>query len=149
MTRSAQDIGDRLDIEDVLTRYAWSIDTASWDGLDEVFTPDAFIDYTSAGGIKGNYPEIKEWLSTVLPFFAAYQHLVTNKDIRIDGDTATSRCQFYNPMVQKADDGGTSMFFVGGEYRDQLVRTADGWRIKERIEHSVWTDGNVPAAPPS
>jgi 3-phenylpropionate/cinnamic acid dioxygenase small subunit len=149
MSDAIQALTDRLEIEDVLTRYAWSIDTATWDGLDEVFTPDAFIDYTSAGGIKGAFPEIKEWLSTVLPHFPAYQHLVTNKDIRIDGDTATSRCQFYNPMAQKAADGGTSMFFVGGEYRDKLVRTSDGWRISERIEHSVWTDGNLPAAPPA
>ena len=147
MSDALEHLANRLEIEDVLTRYAWSIDTASWDGLDDVFTPDAFIDYTSAGGIKGQYPEIKEWLSSVLPHFPAYQHLVTNKDIQIDGDTATSRCQFYNPMAQKAADGSTSMFFVGGEYRDKFVRTADGWRIKERIEHSVWTDGNVPAPP--
>ena len=47
-------------------------------------TPDAFVDYTSAGGIKGQFPEIKAWLSQVLPHFPAYQHLVTNKDIRIE-----------------------------------------------------------------
>jgi hypothetical protein len=52
-------------------------------------------------------------------------------------------------MAQKAADGGTSMFFVGGEYRDKLVRTPQGWRISERIEHSVWTDGNLPATPPA
>jgi 3-phenylpropionate/cinnamic acid dioxygenase small subunit len=143
-----QDIADRLAIEDVLTRYAWSIDKGEFDGLDQVFTPDAFVDYTSAGGIKGNYPEIKQWLSTVLPHFPAYQHFVTNRDIRIDGDTATSRAEFYNPMAQQKE-GGLSLFFVGGEYHDKLVRTSDGWRIEERIEKSVWTDGDVPAAPPA
>jgi 3-phenylpropionate/cinnamic acid dioxygenase small subunit len=148
MTISAQDITDRLEIEDVLTRYAWSIDTGEFDGLDKVFTSDAFVDYTSAGGIKGNYPEIKEWLSTVLPHFPAYQHFVTNKDIRIDGDTATSRAGFYNPMAQ-AKEGGLSFFFVGGEYHDKLVRTPEGWRIKERIEKTVWADGDVPATPPA
>ena len=148
MTISTQDIADRLEIEDVLTRYAWSIDGGEFDGLDQVFTPDAFVDYTSAGGIKGNYPEIKKWLSTVLPHFPAYQHFVTNKDIRIEGDTATSRAGFYNPMAQ-AKEGGLSFFFVGGEYHDKLVRTPDGWRIKERIEKTVWADGDVPAAPPA
>ena len=149
MATSLEQLADRLAIEDVLTRYAWSIDTSNFDGLDEVFTPDAFVDYTSAGGIKGQYPEVKAWLAAVLPHFPAYQHLVTNKDISIEGDTATSRCQFYNPMMQKGADGATSMFFVGGEYRDKLVRTPDGWRISERIEHSVWTDGNLPAEPPA
>lgn len=144
-----QAISDRIEIEDVLTRYAWSIDSQEFDGLDDVFTPDAFVDYTSAGGIKGQYPEIKAWLSQVLPHFPAYQHFVTNRDIRIDGDTATSRAAFYNPMGQAAGDGTLSFFFIGGEYHDQLVRTPAGWRIKERIEKTVWADGNVPATPPA
>ncbi len=149
MTMSAQEISDRFEIEDVLTRYAWSIDKREFDGLDDVFTADASIDYSSSGGIKGKFPEVKQWLSTVLPYFPAYQHFVTNKDIRIDGDKATSRAEFYNPMMQAKEGGATSLFFVGGEYHDQLVRTADGWRIAERVEVSIWTDGDVPAAPPA
>jgi len=149
MTMSAQEISDRFEIEDVLTRYAWSIDKREFDGLDDVFTPDASIDYSSSGGIKGKFPEVKQWLATVLPYFPAYQHFVTNKDIRIDGDKATSRAEFYNPMMQAKEGGATSLFFVGGEYHDQLVRTADGWRIAERVEVSIWTDGDVPSAPPA
>ncbi len=143
-----QRIADRLEIEDVLTRYAWSIDSKSFDGLDDVFTADAQIDYTSSGGIAGAYPEVKAWLASVLPHFPAYQHLVTNKQIEVSGDTATSRSEFYNPMMQQKPDGSTSLFFVGGEYHDRLTRTASGWRIKERIEKSVWTDGDMPTAVP-
>src|SRR4051794_11545720 len=108
-------IADRLEIEDVLTRYAWSIDTKSFDGLDEVFTPDAHIDYSSSGGIAGAYPEVKAWLASVLPHFPAYQHLVTNKQIQLRGDSATCRSEFYNPMMQNKGGGKTSLFFVGGE----------------------------------
>ncbi len=143
-----QRIADRLEIEDVLTRYAWSIDSKSFDGLDDVFTADAQIDYTSSGGIAGAYPEVKAWLASVLPHFPAYQHLVTNKQIEVSGDTATSRSEFYNPMMQQKPDGSTSLFFVVGEYHDRLTRTASGWRIKERIEKSVWTDGDMPTAVP-
>ncbi len=141
-------IADRLDIEEVLTRYAWALDTKQFDGLDEVFTPDARIDYSSSGGIAGAFPEVKAWLASVLPHFPAYQHLVTNKHITLDGDRATSRAEFYNPMVTSRPDGSQGIFFVGGEYHDELVRTADGWRIRERVERSVWTDGDVPAVPP-
>ena len=42
MGTSLEQLADRLAIEDVLTRYAWSIDTKNFDGLDEVFAPDAF-----------------------------------------------------------------------------------------------------------
>jgi 3-phenylpropionate/cinnamic acid dioxygenase small subunit len=148
----ATDLGqlaDRLEIEEVLTRYAWALDAKNFDELDDVFTPDAHIDYTSAGGIKGPFPEVKAWLASVLPHFPAYQHLVTNKRIEVDGDTARSVAAFYNPMMQAKPDGSTSFFYVGGEYHDQLVRTELGWRISERIEETVWADGDVPATPPS
>lgn len=144
-----QAITDRLEIEDVLSRYAWAIDTKEFDGLDDVFTPDAHLDYTSSGGEAGAYPEVKAWLAAVLPHFPAYQHFVTNKQITVDGDAATSRSEFYNPMVMGKGDGTTSIFFVGGQYHDHLVRTANGWRITERVEISIWTDGAVPAAPPA
>ena len=142
-------LADRLAIADVLTRYAWSLDSKEFDGLDDVFTVDAHIDYTSSGGVAGAFPEVKAWLTSVLSHFPAYQHLVTNTDIRVDGDTATSRAEFYNPMVTAKPDGSRGIFFVGGEYHDRLARTPSGWRITERIERSVWTDGDFPAAPPS
>jgi 3-phenylpropionate/cinnamic acid dioxygenase small subunit len=143
-----QALADRLDIEAVLTRYAWALDSKQFDELDEVFTPDAHIDYTSSGGEAGAYPEVKAWLAKVLPHFPAYQHLVTNKQISVDGDRATSRAEFYNPMVMAKQDGTTSIFFVGGEYHDELVRTPGGWRITDRLEKSIWTDGAVPQNPP-
>jgi 3-phenylpropionate/cinnamic acid dioxygenase small subunit len=145
-TPSLQAIADRLEIEELLSRYAWALDDKRFDGLDDVFTPDAFLDYTATGGEKGSFADIKEWLAKVLPYFPTYQHYVTNKVITIDGDTATSRSALYNPMGQKKGDG-TSYFFVGGEYHDQLIRTPNGWRIAERIERSTWADGDVPAAP--
>jgi 3-phenylpropionate/cinnamic acid dioxygenase small subunit len=142
-------LADRLEIEEVLTRYAWALDSKDFDRLDDVFTADAHIDYTSSGGVAGPYPEVKAWLAKVLPHFPAYQHLVTNQDITLTGDRATSRAEFYNPMATTRPDGSTGMFFVGGEYHDRLVRTAQGWRIEERVEKSVWTDGEYPAAPPA
>jgi len=143
-----QEIADRLSIEAVLSRYAWALDAKEFGKLDQVFTPDAELDYTTAGGIKGSYPEVKAWLTRVLAFFPAYQHLVTNKEITIDGDTATSRAGFYNPMGHDRADGTRVYFHCGGEYRDQLVRTPDGWRIRNRFEQTIWMDGEMPATLP-
>jgi 3-phenylpropionate/cinnamic acid dioxygenase small subunit len=140
-------LADRLEIEELLTRYAWALDSKDFDRLDDVFTADAHIDYTSSGGVAGAFPEVKAWLVKVLALFPAYQHLVTNKDIRVDGDRATSRCELYNPMVTTKPDGSRGVFYVGAEYHDQLARTPRGWRITERIEQSVWTDGDLPTAP--
>lgn len=135
-----QELSDRLEIEDVLTRYCTAIDTKQFDDLDSVFIPDASIDYTSAGGVKGPLPEVKKWLAEVLNMFPMTQHSVTNFQIRIEGDSATSRCAFYNPMGLEPAEGTESMtlMFFGGYYNDKLIRTSDGWRISERIEESTW-----------
>ena len=128
-----QEIADRIEIDDVLTRYATAVDTRDWNLYQTVFTADALIDYTSSGGIRGGVAEMTKWLSDALSIFSMSQHLVTNRDIQVAGDTATSRSYFYNPMGRTKRDGTLELMFVGGFYRDQLRRTADGWRIAERV----------------
>jgi 3-phenylpropionate/cinnamic acid dioxygenase small subunit len=140
-----EELQDRFEIDELLTRYATAIDDKTFDVLDSVFTPDAHVDYVSAGGIAGDYSTVKQWLSEILPTFPSYQHLVGNRRISIDGDTATSVATFHNPMVMA--DG--TMFFCGGEYHDKLVRTAEGWRIAERVEKTAYSTGLMPATSPS
>jgi len=143
-----QEIADRIEIDDLLTRYATAVDTKDWDLFTTCFTADASIDYTSAGGIKGSVPEVRKWLSEVMPMFAMTQHLVTNKAVQLDGDTATSRTGFYNPMGLPDGKGGVTLFIEGGYYNDKLVRTPDGWRIAQRIEESSYTTRSSPIMPP-
>ena len=45
-----REIADRLEIEALLTRYAKAVDRKDWALYLTVFTPDASIDYSSAGG---------------------------------------------------------------------------------------------------
>jgi hypothetical protein len=134
-------IADRLAIDEQLTRYCRAIDTGDWDLLDAIFTPDATLDYTSSGGRRGAYPDIKAWLASVLPTFAVRQHLVTNREIAIAGDFATSRASLFNPMGMRRPDGGTQLFFTGATYHDRWRRTAEGWRIVERVLEEHWRDG--------
>ncbi|MEV5559052.1 nuclear transport factor 2 family protein [Nonomuraea wenchangensis] len=46
----ARELADRLEIADLLARYTRAVDSGRWERLDEVFTADAVIDYSSAGG---------------------------------------------------------------------------------------------------
>jgi len=85
-----EELYDRLEIDELLTRYATAIDTKNFDLLDQVFTPDAHLDYTTAGGIAGDFPTVKAWLAEVLPHFPQYQHVVGNRNVTLDGDTASS-----------------------------------------------------------
>jgi hypothetical protein len=129
---SLAEVSDRLEIQQLLVDYSTAIDQRRFDDLDNVFTPDAYIDYRELGGTDGPYPEVKKWLSEVLPNFPAYAHMLGNFSVRIDGDTAASRVICFNPMVL----GGhkEEILFCGLWYDDEFVRTPQGWRMTRRVE---------------
>jgi hypothetical protein len=143
MALSLQQISDRIEIQDLLVRYSHAIDTRDFDLLDEVFTPDAFIDYTSMGGAKGSLPEIKHFLRKAMKQFSGFQHMIGNSMIDLRGDVATGRTICHNPMVLTRPDGETHVFTCGLWYLDELVRTPDGWRIRKRVEEKCYFH-NVP-----
>ncbi len=156
---SLQEISDRMEISDLLTRYSHAIDFREWDALDDIFTPDASIDYSETGGTKGNYAQIKAWLPGALERFPRYQHMIATTKLDLDGDEARCRTILFNPMVYKAEGGAQGgaeggpqggaeqVFFIGLWYRDRLVRTDKGWRIAERYEEMGYSH-NAPDMPP-
>ncbi len=129
---SLEEISDRLEIQELLVAYSTAIDTRRFDDLDRVFTPDAYIDYREMGGIDGRFPEVKAWLASVLPNFPAYAHMLGNFDVRIEGDTASSRTVLFNPMVLGGDRN--QILFCGLWYEDEFIRTPAGWRMSRRVE---------------
>jgi 3-phenylpropionate/cinnamic acid dioxygenase small subunit len=142
--RTPSELSDRLAIQDLLTTYARAVDTKDWDLYESVFSPDALIDYTSSGGIRGSRAEVRAWVAKALELFTMTQHLVTNHHIVVNGDTATSHTDFFNPMGRPDGKGGLALFFVGGTYRDELKREDGGWVITERIEEMLWFAGDWP-----
>ena len=129
---SLEEISDRFEIQQLLIDYSTAIDKRCFDDLDLVFTPDAYIDYRAMGGIDGQFPEVKAWLARVLPNFPAYAHMLGNFDVRIDGDTASSRTICFNPMVLGGDQN--QILYCGLWYEDEFVRTLEGWRMSRRVE---------------
>jgi hypothetical protein len=141
---SLQEISDRLEIQQLMVDYATALDEYEIDRMDDVFTPDAYIDYRAMGGIDGRYPEIREWLKASLKNFSNYYHMIANISIKIDGDHASSKIVCFNPMGVPMPDGSTQMMFLGLWYHDKHVRTEKGWRICERVEKGAY-QYNVPA----
>jgi len=142
---TADQIGDRIEINDLLVRYAAAIDAKDYNLLDTCFTPDAKVDYTSSAGIAGTYPEARAWLEKALAMFSMTLHYVTNSTVTLDGDSARATTYVFNPMRMKNADGSASYFTVGAYYHDRLVRTQDGWRIAERREELAFMEGSLPA----
>ena len=144
MPLSLQEISDRMEIQDLITAYSYAIDTRDWDALDQVFTPDAQIDYSEMGGSKGNLAQTKAFLRKAMTQFSSFQHMVATSQIKLQGDTASGRTICHNPMVLDKGKGETHTFFCGLWYRDRFVRTPKGWRIAERVEEKSYFH-NVPA----
>ena len=143
MPLTLQQISDRLEIEQLIVDYANAIDRRDFDALDQVFTPDAYIDYRAMGGIDGQYPAVKAWLKPALDKFPGYSHLVGNITTKINGDAATARTLCFNPMTVPLGDDKTQVMFLGLWYADKLIRTPAGWRMTERVEENGYAH-NVP-----
>jgi 3-phenylpropionate/cinnamic acid dioxygenase small subunit len=128
---------DHHAIEELLDRYATIIDAREYERLPEIFLADAILDYSSSGAEPGPLHPVAAWIEKGLSLFARSQHLITNKQVELAGDKASSRALFFNPLVAK--DG--AVLFVGGVYIDQWLRTPLGWRIIERVQETTWTFG--------
>jgi len=130
-----QALSDRLDIQELLARYARGLDTKDWELWRSVFTPDSTIDYRSAGGIVGSLDEVSAWLEKAFGSMTMTQHFITNVEVDLDGDRATARALFFNPLQLTGVD---QQWSCGGSYLHELVRTADGWKSTSLVETTDW-----------
>ena len=134
-----EELSDRQEIVDLITRYTRAVDTKTFDPVD-VFTPDAVLDYTAAGGPAAGLDEAMTWVREMMTgAFERWQHLIGQVSIDLAGDSATATAYFFNPMVIAQPDGSEKLFEVGGYYHHDLVRTADGWRSSRMVDDLVWS----------
>jgi ketosteroid isomerase-like protein len=138
MTLSAQEISDRLEIEQLLVRYCHAVDRRDWDAYRAVYTDEAVIDDVGAGPGR-SVEEMVAFLSAALERVVTIQHAISTSLVDVDGDTATARTVCHCPVVLDRD-GVARMFFQALWYEDDLVRTPDGWRIAKRAETGYFHD---------
>jgi 3-phenylpropionate/cinnamic acid dioxygenase small subunit len=131
----AQVVLDKLEIHELLARYARGVDTKDWELWKSVFTPDALVDYSSAGAPVGPPHEIAAWLEQGLQVVPMTQHFISNIEVEVQGDKAKVRALFYNPMQLP---GMAEMSFCGGYYHHEMVRTDEGWKSERLVEENLW-----------
>jgi ketosteroid isomerase-like protein len=134
-----QELSDRQEIVDLITRYTRAVDTKTFDPID-VFTDDAVLDYSAAGGPAAPPKEALAWVAEMMQIFDRWQHTIGQVAIELSGDTATATAYFLNPMILK-EETGEKLVEVGGYYHHELRRTADGWRSTRMVDDVVWTRG--------
>jgi hypothetical protein len=121
---------DTLEIHEVVVRYGFVVDDREWDALGEVFTADAVIDLRNHDvdppvglGPYTGLDEIRHHYRDVLAH--PPQHIVVNHvidDVSDDEVVVRSKALVALPEQRFADL----------LYRDVVVRTPEGWRIRHK-----------------
>ena len=135
---------DYIDIQQLLHRYAFALDTCSNNGYDyaDLYTPDGVF-YWGVGGRKSaGREELAEAagggkqgcrkLKTANRENPIQTHVTLNAVIEPSPEGAIGKSYLVYPGVQGITGDGTHNGHVGG-YQDVYVKTAQGWRFKKRI----------------
>jgi hypothetical protein len=142
-----QEVCDRQEISDLVTRYTRAVDIRSYAGLSEVFTADAVLDYTDVGGPCDVRDTVVAWIEKGLAGFDRFQHVLGQVAIEFEPAPAgreqpvraRATAYFTNPMVGVAPGGTETLWEVGGYYHHTVARTEQGWRSVALREEIVWT----------
>jgi hypothetical protein len=110
----------RWQISETLSRYGHVVDNQEWSYLPLVFTADAVVDaqYVNLHGlgeIQGHLESFGPWRS----------HHTINTIVKRGGP---EKVRAWSRFLIVQADGIT----ISGDYIDELVHTADGWRIRSR-----------------
>jgi hypothetical protein len=137
---------DRALIGDLVVAYAFAIDERNWPAFEALFTPEASIDYRSAGGMAGTPSEVAAWMPQAMSIFTWTLHSVLTHRLEATGpDTVNGSLHMFarHGLVW---DGATEVMDVSGLYHDRYVRTPAGWRFAARREHTLSITGGRFAA---
>jgi 3-phenylpropionate/cinnamic acid dioxygenase small subunit len=117
---------DRLEIHELIGLHGHLMDEGRFDRLGELFTAEVVYDVTLLGGGELRGPGAIADVGRALGDGNPVAHHVTNVVVQPGTDADTAR------VVSKGL-GVTTDGTVGSvTYEDDVVRTADGWRIARR-----------------
>jgi len=119
---------DRQDISELLVRYATGIDRRDWPLFRTVFTDDCELDYGEIGTWQG-VDAVTDFMDKTHAMAGHTLHRLTNQAITVDGDKASARTYIDAVIMFGDNQSGVNAW---GFYDDDVVRTADGWRIARR-----------------
>jgi hypothetical protein len=135
---------DRQDIQDTISRYSLGQDAHQGEDSDvlqqwdETFASDGTVNFSAAGGPIGSYRELAKWMRGAggqpgsMSAFSNWQHMLSLPLVTVAGNTAKARTDFLATHRGRADQGKNVHYNAAGAFHDDLVRTAEGWRIRFR-----------------
>ena len=147
-----QVLEDRAAIEDLLESYTAALDSSDWNAYADVFARDGQLVWL--GQTMNGREAIRTRMSSVVlgvprkagvaapagagPGRNPQRHILSNIQIRIDGDHATTAARW--TLVIQLPDGKDAIDSTG-RYADQLVREDGHWKIAHRV-----ISGDIPVS---
>lgn len=114
---------EHVEIHRVLADYGHVVDDHDWERAEEVFTPDVVFEVTGPDGF------VLHGIADIVTTFTGrnmYAHVTTNTTLR--EESAGLRVSAHSKFIGFPNEGQP----VTGDYHDELVRTAAGWRLRHR-----------------
>ncbi|OBB45713.1 MULTISPECIES: nuclear transport factor 2 family protein [unclassified Mycobacterium] len=121
---------DKAQIAEVLIRYATGIDFKDWKLFRTCWADEVDIDYGDLGTFT-DPDAFTTLMEQIHGGMGQTYHRISNIVVDVDADRATAR-SYVRAVLQAVPDDGGSWIDALGHYDDELVRTADGWRIAKR-----------------
>jgi hypothetical protein len=131
---------DRLDVTDVLYRYASTIDRFDHAGLRAVLADDLWAQYGNAEPVQGG-DAVAAWIAGMTAGVVWQHHLLSVYHVDIDGDRASALV--YHTSHQVFADAPDQAKVLVGRYRNELRREPDGWRISRLVLELLWGEARV------
>ena len=130
---------DEKAIVDLTIAYTWALDDRRFEDLRDVFAADATGDLAGVHceGIDAIIDRIRAGVEQA----RRTQHVISNQQVRVDGDTATCRCYLVGQHIKQGTPGGDH-FIMSGTYSDRLARRPRAGASLHRTLEILWTEGN-------
>jgi hypothetical protein len=141
VTRSSEEAMEPTDVTEIhqlLSLYGHAVDRVDPGLIALVFSEDAVFDATPCGLRKyAGRAAIVEWFELGKPPHPPF-HVSSNFYVFEDGGEVKAWSKW---LTTNAETGTMR----GGDYEDVLERTADGWRIRERVASVRFVEPNFAA----
>lgn len=140
MADALRSVLDRMELNELMNRYAAGIDLRDWTRLRSVFVDGEIeADFTSMGVKQVFRGPAEAWVELVrqtISGFDATQHFFANHSAEVDGDRAVD-----TRYVQARHQLGDAHYTIGGYYTGRMLRTDAGWRVARYTLTVTFTAG--------
>lgn len=130
-----QELADRIEIVDVLARYARGVDRCDWDLVRNCYHDDATDDH---GLFRGDVDGLLAFLGDLAGKLASTTHHLGNQLVELDGDGAKAETSCLGWYRRLDRIGAERSVAQGLRYLDRFERRDGRWAIADRVVVLDW-----------